>query len=445
MSGALDQLVRARVSVPSSVDFASAVGTPVVIDRDTARAYILSTGDVVSEITPANIVSVKDPPFNAKGDGVTDDTAAITSALATGGDVYFPYAPLGYLISSTLTVSSSIRLIFAGAGIDPTPTPSSYLLKKSTMTTAAVIVTAFGATWEGGGVLGQVGNTGDGIQIRGRNFYGKRIKVSGVGNDGFSIGEAGANTNADFWHLDHCNAWSNGRDGFHIESNTTLANTEANGGLMMFCGAVSNTRTGIRNELSNFCTFFMCNGDNNGSYGIIHNAGQELHIGGDFEFNTTGDILNGASSVNTRFYAIPAANVLVDNGTSIYRTHTATDKNIDIEIGAGAGSVRIDAINDARNANVPLEIQASTIKIVGTGVQIGAPTGGSVASGTINAAGGYYLNNSLLLGAKDTTISTGVGSIKMKSANPATNAAWVPITAADGTVYYVPGWTTNNP
>jgi hypothetical protein len=48
-------------------------------------------------------------------------------------------------------------------------------------------------------------------------------------------------------------------------------------------------------------------------------------------------------------------------------------------------------------------------------------------------------------GAKDTSISTGVGSVKMKSANPATNSAWIPITTTDGTVYFVPGWTTNNP
>jgi hypothetical protein len=79
------------------------------------------------------------------------------------------------------------------------------------------------------------------------------------------------------------------------------------------------------------------------------------------------------------------------------------------------------------------------------GFQIAAPTGGDKGSGTINVAGGYYLNNSLLLGAKDTAISTGVGSIRMKSANAATNAAWIPITAADGTVYFVPGFTTNNP
>jgi hypothetical protein len=43
-----------------------------------------------------------------------------------------------------------------------------------------------------------------------------------------------------------------------------------------------------------------------------------------------------------------------------------------------------------------------------------------------------------------TTISSGVGSVKMSTANPATNTAWIPIQYA-GTTYYVPGWTTNAP
>lgn len=43
-----------------------------------------------------------------------------------------------------------------------------------------------------------------------------------------------------------------------------------------------------------------------------------------------------------------------------------------------------------------------------------------------------------------TTISTGVGSVKMSTANAATNTSWIPIKYA-GTTYYVPGWTTNAP
>lgn len=43
-----------------------------------------------------------------------------------------------------------------------------------------------------------------------------------------------------------------------------------------------------------------------------------------------------------------------------------------------------------------------------------------------------------------TTISTGVGSVKMSTANAATNAAWIPFAYA-GTTYYFPAWTTNAP
>ena len=43
-----------------------------------------------------------------------------------------------------------------------------------------------------------------------------------------------------------------------------------------------------------------------------------------------------------------------------------------------------------------------------------------------------------------TSISSGVGTVKMTSASAADNAAWIPINYA-GTVYYVPGWTTHAP
>lgn len=43
-----------------------------------------------------------------------------------------------------------------------------------------------------------------------------------------------------------------------------------------------------------------------------------------------------------------------------------------------------------------------------------------------------------------TTISTGVGSVKMSTANAATNTAWIPLSYA-GTTYFVPAYTTNAP
>lgn len=43
-----------------------------------------------------------------------------------------------------------------------------------------------------------------------------------------------------------------------------------------------------------------------------------------------------------------------------------------------------------------------------------------------------------------TTISTGVGSVKMSSVNAATNTAWIPMNYA-GSTYFIPAWTTNSP
>jgi hypothetical protein len=47
-------------------------------------------------------------------------------------------------------------------------------------------------------------------------------------------------------------------------------------------------------------------------------------------------------------------------------------------------------------------------------------------------------------GGGNISISTGVGSVKMSSANPATNTAWIPVTY-NGKVYYVPGFDTPTP
>lgn len=52
--------------------------------------------------------------FGAKGDGVTDDTFALQTALEKGGEVYFPKGV--YLVKKTLTVKSHTTIL--GAGID---------------------------------------------------------------------------------------------------------------------------------------------------------------------------------------------------------------------------------------------------------------------------------------------------------------------------------------
>ncbi len=71
------------------------------------------------------LVTVKDPPYNAVGDGIADDTAAINAALASG----YALIPCGtYRITATLIQPSNSTLIGMGdcSVIKPDSTLSSY-------------------------------------------------------------------------------------------------------------------------------------------------------------------------------------------------------------------------------------------------------------------------------------------------------------------------------
>jgi hypothetical protein len=63
-------------------------------------------------------VSVKDPPYNAVGDGVADDTAAIQAAFdalgVNGGTVYFPAGD--YICGSSLNLDDRRSIILRGTG-----------------------------------------------------------------------------------------------------------------------------------------------------------------------------------------------------------------------------------------------------------------------------------------------------------------------------------------
>lgn len=122
-------------------------------------------------------------------------------------------------------------------------------------------------------------------------------------------------------------------------------------------------------------------------------------------------------------------------GGSVYRAGTTGQVSTNTDsIRAGSGNV----IGFSSSADVGSAASDTGFSRISAGV-VGVGTGaqGSVA-GTVQAT----LFDTRTGGS--TTISTGVGSVKMSTANAATNTAWIPLAYA-GTTYYVPAWTTNAP
>ena len=60
----------------------------------------------MTTLVPTEYISVK--TLGAKGDGTTDDTAAIQLAMSTGGNIYFPKGT--YKVTSVITIQSNTTL-----------------------------------------------------------------------------------------------------------------------------------------------------------------------------------------------------------------------------------------------------------------------------------------------------------------------------------------------
>jgi hypothetical protein len=61
-------------------------------------------------------VDVTQPPYNAKGDGTTDDTAAINGALSSGHTVYLPATTACYRTTAALVMSVHEQLMYGDGG-----------------------------------------------------------------------------------------------------------------------------------------------------------------------------------------------------------------------------------------------------------------------------------------------------------------------------------------
>jgi hypothetical protein len=163
--------------------------------------------------------------FGAKGDGRTDDTAAIRSALAatpSGSSLVFPTGV--YMISSTISPERRIVLrgdsamITGGAG-----SPVALIKKKSGMNGPAIEfsnVQAQGSAMLGLDVDGEPGNRGDGILIAANSIVLRDVGVTHQGGNGIRIGVDAPSVNANSFLLERVRVFLNHGDGLYGNDNT---------------------------------------------------------------------------------------------------------------------------------------------------------------------------------------------------------------------------------
>jgi len=245
-------------------------------------------------------VSVKD--FGAVGDGTTDDTAAITAALAASKHVTVPsgFTPL---ISSTIVIPNHTRLEFlGGVGNSLGEYPASYFIKKSTMTTNGITM-GNTSVIDGGGLYCQAGNTGDGVALVSNSGKLRSFLVHGAGGVGIRVGlDAGSNAN-------NCELYQvvsqyNGGDGIYIHDGKN-APPDANVVTVTQAFSQHNGGHGINLGHCNWVTLLNCLTEVNTGYGLyvsntvmaydtVEESKYHTVIGGDYnEGNTLGSVYAG--------------------------------------------------------------------------------------------------------------------------------------------------------
>jgi len=281
--------------VPATVgDIVDVIGFPQTnLTAVTSGSVTLGSGYSLAQSLADGLINLKAPPYSAKGDGVTDDTAAINAAINAAAlskkNVYVP--PGVYKHTSTITIPLDVYLIGAG-GLDSSSIAanrSASCFLKSFSGGPGFLFAGDSSGTDGIQYDSAGGTTGDGVQVTGSRWRAPTIVITNAGQDGLRLSADAGSFNTNLWRIGFIGVYNAGRHGLHV--NDPTGSNDACGGICHQADILNCLGNGIQHDNGAWNTFVgsvvqNCIGI---GFNITGNSRGVVAVGGDLEGNAGGN------------------------------------------------------------------------------------------------------------------------------------------------------------
>ena len=321
--------------------------------------------------------------FGAKGDSVTDDTAAIQAAInslpAAGGSVFFPAGT--YVISDAIQARNALKIFGEGNSSSVI-----YQTMPNKHGIAGTDILSFSI--EDIRVVGAGSGAGIGIMFERYNndatnyIHAKNVYVRTFGKDGIYV------SNGIVSRFDTVISESNGGNGFNLVGLNGVIGTSTS---LNNCFANANALSGYRMDTMGYMNFNACAADNNAiGYEMLNAIGLTFN-GCGAEGSTTAAFKIDAGYGNTIsggwMYKNKAIGVLITNNsigatiTGLSETSPEATATACVQVDAGSKATLLNIHNDKPNV-----LAAGTTQIIND------VSGASSFNGSMDIQGALTLN-----------------------------------------------------